>query len=370
MRLKEIINKAVWEGFLSECQEKTFLQSWNWGEFQKMEGNKIWRWGIYKENSKFKSQNAKLVAAALVVKIEAKRGTFLFIPHGPIIKNQKLKLETLQVFLSELKKLAQEEKASFIRIAPVWDRTEENIKIFRDLNFRKAPIHMHPELSWELDISFSEEDLLMKMRKTTRYLIRRAIKNEEIEVVKSKNINDVEIFNQIYQETAKRHRFVPFSLKYLKNEFSVFNKDNQSLILLGKYREEPIASAIIIYWQDCGYYHQGASLSKYDSNKIPVSYLLQWEAIKEAKKRGCQRYNFWGITPLKEKNQENKTEEEKSKKIADFLDKSHPWYGLSLFKIGFGGNLKEYVETQDFPLSKRYYFTYLVEKIRKRKRGL
>ena len=22
---------------------------------------------------------------------------------------------------------------------------------------------------------------------------------------------------------------------------------------------------------------------------------MQWEAIKEAKKRGCSKYNFWGI---------------------------------------------------------------------------
>ena len=33
MEIKEITNKSEWESFLLQCTEKTFLQSWNWGEF-------------------------------------------------------------------------------------------------------------------------------------------------------------------------------------------------------------------------------------------------------------------------------------------------------------------------------------------------
>jgi len=47
MEIKEINNKEIWENFLSAIKKKTFLNSWNWGEFQKKEGNKIWRLGIY-----------------------------------------------------------------------------------------------------------------------------------------------------------------------------------------------------------------------------------------------------------------------------------------------------------------------------------
>ena len=51
---QEITNKEVWEEFLLKCEEKTFLQSWNWEEFQERnglpagrQGNKIWRLGIF-----------------------------------------------------------------------------------------------------------------------------------------------------------------------------------------------------------------------------------------------------------------------------------------------------------------------------------
>jgi len=357
MIISEIDDKNIWENFLLECRDKTFLDSWNWGEFQKMMGNKIWRLGIL--------ENDVLISVALITEIKAKRGKFLFCPHGPIIKKQETqnRRQILGELLLELKKIAKNNRVSFIRISPIWEKNEENIRIFKELGFRQAPIHMHPELTWELDITPDEERLLMQMRKTTRYLIRQAQKNKDIEISQSQKIEDVEIFNKIYQETVDRHHFIPFSLSYLKNEFLSFTPDDQSVqknqgcpecteeqiaTFIGKYKGEIISSAMIIFWQGIAFYHQGASSLKY--SKIPVSYLLQWEAIREAKKRGCNIYNFWGIAPGN--------------------DPGHPWTGLTLFKMGFGGYKKEYVKTQDFIISKKYWLNYLVEKIRKSKRGL
>jgi len=345
MEIKEINNKEIWENFLSAIKKKTFLNSWNWGEFQKKEGNKIWRLGIYNQG--------QLNGNALIIKVEAKRGTFLFVPHGPQVLSNKL--QALESLLNRLKEIAREEKASFIRISPIWERNEENVKIFKDFKFKNAPIHIHPEVTWQLDIAPSEEELLINMRKTTRYLIRQGQKNNDIEIIQSSDIKDLEKFNKVYQETIQRHHFAPFSLNCLENQFSSFLGDNQISLFLGKYKNEVVSSAVIVFWQNIGFYHHGASLSKYQ--KIPVSYLLQWEAIKEAKKKGCQIYNFWGIAPeIKDKS--------------DLAKSKHPWAGLTLFKMGFNGSKKEYVKTQDYPISKKYYLTYIFEKIRKIKRGL
>ena len=55
MEVKEIKDKEIWEDFFARCEEKTFLQSWNWGEFQERigsaSGGKIWRLGVYEENN-------------------------------------------------------------------------------------------------------------------------------------------------------------------------------------------------------------------------------------------------------------------------------------------------------------------------------
>jgi lipid II:glycine glycyltransferase (peptidoglycan interpeptide bridge formation enzyme) len=176
---------------------------------------------------------------------------------------------------------------------------------------------------------------------------RRAFKIEDLKIKKSQNPKDIEIFNTLYQKTVNRHHFIPFSLNYLKNEFSAFLADGQILMFLAEYQGECLASAIIIFWQGMAFYHQGASSQKYP--KIPASYLLQWEAIKEAKNRGCKIYNFWGITEID--------------------SKKHPFWGLTCFKKGFGGYEKKYVKTQDLPLSIGYWLTFAFEKLRKKKRG-
>ena len=344
MKIQEIIEKKQWEDFALLCSEKTFCQSWNWGEFNKKMGDSYWRFGIY--------DGEKLIGISQVLKISAKRGTFLFVPHGPLFKEQGKEKEIISTLLEHLKKLGKENKADFIRLAPLIERNEENKNIYKDLGFRTAPIHMHPELTWELGLKDSEEQILANMRKTTRYLIKQGEKNDDVVIEQSQSYGDLEAFEEVYKITADRHSFVPFSMKYLENELKSFINDNEIVIFSGKYNGEIVASAMVIYWSGGAFYHQGASSLKYP--KIPVSYLVQWHAIKEAKKRGCKTYNFWGIAPESELE----------------AKENHPWKGLSLFKKGFGGYKKEYVKTQDYPLSLRYWPICIFEEIRKRQRNL
>ena len=342
MEIREIKNKQEWEDFLLKCKRKSFLDSWNWGEFQNSLGDKIWRFGVFDKED--------IISVALVIKKTAKRGSFILIPHGPVTQDGiKDKKEVIELFLSELKKIAKEEKVDFIRISPIWERTKENKKIFSNLGFRLRPLHTHPESSWKLDITASEEDLMRNMRKTTRYLIRQAQKNKDIEIFESKNIEDIEIFNKMHLEVVKKQKFVPFSIEYFKKEFSAFLPDNQISIFFAKYKGKIIAASYEIFWSDMVFYHHAALLPEY--NKIPVSYLLQWEAIKEGKRRGCKTYDFWGYSdPVK--------------------NPKHPYSGPTLFKMGFGGYKDEYVKTQDFVITGKYWLNYIIETARRIKRGL
>ena len=344
MEIQEVRDKNIWENFLSECNNRTFLQSWNWGEFNKSMGNKIWRLGFY--------DRGELISVCLITFIEAKRGKFLLIQHGPNIKEQKpeSKEQILRVLLGEIKNIRQEETADFVRVAPLLERNKENSKIFRNLGFKKSPMHASAyEATWKLGLTLPEEELLKNMRKTTRYLIRRAQKDANIEIFRRWSIDDVDTFYQIHQEVVRSQKFTPFSLEYLKNEFSAFLPDNQISLFFGEYKGEIIAAAYVIFWSNIGFYHHAALLPQY--HKIPVAYLLQWEAIKEAKRRGCSLYDFWGYVNPRE-------------------NPSHPWAGPTLFKMGFGGKPCQYLKTQDLALSKKYWLTYLFEKLRKSKRGL
>ncbi|MDO8486281.1 MAG: peptidoglycan bridge formation glycyltransferase FemA/FemB family protein [Candidatus Staskawiczbacteria bacterium] len=348
MEIVEISNpptggKKEWEDFILSCKEKTFLQSWNWGEFHVSLGNKIWRFGVFDEG--------KIIAVALVIKIYARRGSFLLVPHGPVIKSEinEIKFNIVSVLKNKLEVLARQEKIDFIRISPIFKRTEENNKLFKDLKFRIGPLHYHPESSWKLDISKNEDEILSQMRKTTRYLIKQSQNNKDIEIIKSTDVKDMEIFYKMHQEVVKVQKFVPFSLDYLSKEFLSFLSDNQILLFFAKYKGNIIAGSFEIFWSGIGFYHHAALLPEF--KKLPVSYVLQWEAIKEAKVRNCGIYDFWGYSdPIKNPN--------------------HPYSGPTLFKMGFGGEKYEYVKTQDFIISQKYWLNYIIELARKIKRGL
>ncbi len=177
------------------------------------------------------------------------------------------------------------------------------------------------------------------MRKTTRYLIKKAQKIG-VKVEKSYNI---ETFLNLYKNTSIRQGFIPH--KGLKEEFDIFAKGGKAILYFASYNGGIIAGALILFIGNQAIYHHGASLS----NEIPASYLIQWDAILEAKNRHMKIYNFWGIAP--------------------FGKEGHPWKGLTLFKTGFGGRVQEYLHTQDVPFSNLYYFTYFIESLRRLKKG-
>lgn len=345
MYIKEIFDITNWESFISRHSPQSLFQSFNWGEIlEKIQNSSVsasresriqnlWRFGIY--------DDIRLVGIAQVNKVIARKGNFLHIRHGPILSEWKK--EYLSFFLHKIKDLADKEKAKFIRISPLIQNTLENRIFIKSLGFINAPIYgMDGEYYWVLELKKTQEELLAGMRKTTRYLIRQAQKLG-IEIVKSKDIADIDEFLNLYKQTARRHNFIEH--KGIKEEFEILLKDNQILLFKGYYGKRLLSAAIIIFYNHQAIYHHSASIEQ----KIPVNYLLQWEVIKEAKKRNMNLYNFWGIAP-----------EDKTK---------HPWQGLTSFKKGFGGEKREYLHTQDLPLSILYCTTYILESFRKIRKG-
>lgn len=340
MTITESLNKDALENFLGSINNiKIFTQSWNFGEFIKKQNQKIWRLGIYDRDN--------LIGACFAYKITARRSNFLYIPHGPIIKDEKNKVAILKTLKNELTEISKKENIDCIRINSLLEKTEQNSEIFKNLGFQKAPLFIFTENFWIIDISKSENDLLKSMRKVHRYSIKKSIR-DGVAIKKVAGLEDLDSFYKIYLETAKRQKFTPYEYNFIKEEFDTFKENNGAEFFFAEYQNKILSSALIIYYSDSAYYHHGASLNLFP--KIQASYLLHWEVIKEAQKRNLKFYNMWGVAPLNAKN--------------------HPWQGLTFFKTGFGGKLYECLPTQDLPLTKKYWLNYLVEKFRKFKKNL
>lgn len=325
MTLREITSSNEWEKFWLAHGSNALFQSWLWSDVLKARGEKIWRLGFY--------AGSTLVGIALVTLVAAKRGRFLHVRHGPILADEKRWPEVMR----ELRTIATRERVWLIRISPLVDELPSYSGLI------PSPIHaMDAEICWVLDLGASEDSLLANMRKTTRYEIRRAQKMG-VDVSVSKNENDLNHFMILYQNTASRQGFVGH--QGIREEYEIFSRVSQAVLFLGKYQGEITAGALILFSGDQAIYRHGASIR----SEAPVSYLVQWEAIKLAKKRGVKVYNFWGIAP----NENPK----------------HPWWGLTLFKKGFGGREVRYIHSHDLPVSPLYVVPRTIETFRRFVKG-
>lgn len=334
INIAEIDKKILWEKFVNSYPKTNFLQSWNWGQFHQKLGKIIRRVGFY--------DGKKLVGVMLCIVEQAKRATYLTVPGGPLI--DWINTEQIQLFKKIVEDIAKKMGCAFIRVRPQIFEDEKNSKLFKSLGFKNAPMHLHAELTRQLDLNKTEDQLLSEMRKTTRYEIRKAIKLG-IKITVSKDTKDIDDFYKLQKETAKRQHFVEFDLKFLKEQFASFVKDDQVALLSAYLGTKKLAQAFVIFYGEEADYHYGASTL--EGRKYPGAYLIQWEAIKEAKKRGIKRYNLWGVAPEGEIN--------------------HRFWGVSVFKRGFGGEDVEYLHARDLVVNPFVYkINWLIESARKK----
>lgn len=344
MRIAQITDLAAWEKFVQDQPYTLFTQSTHYADFHRSMGEQGWIWGAFDDND-------QLILGTLVISVHARRGNFLFIPYGPVWAHGASPDSVSQAglaVLEELKKFGRAHNYHFIRTSPFTPDLPETQAHYKEAGFRDAPIHMLAEHTWLLDLQPTEGTLLADMEKNHRNLIRRCQK-EGVRVEFSSSDEAVADFNRLHDITAARHKFHRFSRSYISQEFAAFAPTGQAVVGRAYLADGTLDSAaIFMYYGTMSAYRHGASLMT--DKKIPTSYLLQWEAIRRAQEQGMRWHNFWGIAP-------------------DGAPATHPFYGITHFKKGFGGQPYPLLHCQDFPLSWRYWPNWIVETVRSIRRG-
>lgn len=323
--VKTVEKQSEWDKFVTSHPDANFLQSWDFYEFYRSRGFDIVRRGIYDENNRLVGVYAGEVEPA-------KRGRHLAVAGGPIFDwtNQEIK----NLIFSDMKQQAKKLKCTFVRVRPQLQNTPENAKIFQQLGFRKAPMYLSVEFAGVLNLENSEEEILKNMRQRLRRALRKAEKNQ-ITIEKTSDPKAIHDFYQIELQTAKRHDFYAFSEDFLTKQFAAFAKNDEAVLYIAKLNGEILAENFMIFYGNEASYHYGVSSEL--GTKYSGAPLLHMEAMRDARKRGIKRYNFWGIV--------------------DENDTKHRFYGVSVFKRGFGVEELKYLEARDLVLDKISYYT-------------
>jgi lipid II:glycine glycyltransferase (peptidoglycan interpeptide bridge formation enzyme) len=337
LTIRPITDQTQWNNFIISCPVQTFLHSWQWGQVQQQMGEPVQCLGIFSHD--------QLIGAALVITVQARRGWHYLIPHGPVAADDATVYRIIPALIQHLQIKAPSRIAA-IRIAPLLVSSPITDAFFTRHNFVPAPLHVHAELTWVLDINHSDEELLAGMRKTTRQSIRKALAQGVTTTIVTDD-TALPNFWQLYQQTKQRHHFIPWSYNMLAAQLKTFSSTSNVFTITAQHENRAVAAAILIHFGSTVYYYHGASVKLPSS--VPASQLIQWHAIQAARARQANLYNFWGIAP---DNQPH-----------------HPFTGITTFKKGFGGHAINYAHAQDLPLNWRYWPLWSLEKYRQLKKG-
>src|SRR3990172_1065643 len=112
--MRPMVSEKRWESFISKNAPQALFQSWAWGETQEKLHTRVFRFGFY--------SGSTLIGIAQVVRVPARRGTFLHVRHGPVLIDYSSK--TLRSIIKPLTALAMRERAWFIRMSPLLEPSD------------------------------------------------------------------------------------------------------------------------------------------------------------------------------------------------------------------------------------------------------
>ena len=332
--MRDAASREVWDGFIKSHPESNFLQSWDFYEFHLARGKKIVRRLVY--------NGEKIIGAYAGVVETAKRGTYLAIAGGPILdwKNRGVVRE----IFDDIKTEAKKHGCVFARIRPQLELSEKSLALMKELGLKKAPMYLSVEFAGVLDLNKTEEEILAGASQGFRRKLRKAMKNE-VEITADTDDGAIEEFCKLEKLHAERQKYVAFSGDFLRKQFEAFRKEGEVIIYTAKKDGEVLAQNFMIFYGPEASYHYGVSSEL--GTKYSAAPLLHLAAMEEARKRGCIRYNLWGIV------EPNET--------------SHRFYGVSEFKRSFGCQELHYTPAHDMILKPLFYQkTKLIENARKR----
>jgi peptidoglycan pentaglycine glycine transferase (the first glycine) len=276
------MEKKTWNQFILEHGPRSgrFLQSWEWGEFQKVVGERVRR-------EKFLEDGKVIGLAQWLDKKVSLLGEYSFCPKGPIGVWQP-----------------RDSHQMFLRVEPA----DSDLP-----RYARKSIELNPAHTCITDLSPSEDGLLATMHQKTRYNIRLAQKHEvDISLTGGNFMSAWSLFKQ----TSSRGQFRLHSRGYYEKMLESLHRDCRAFLATASHEGNLLAANVMIDFGDTRTYLHGASSNEHRNLMGP--YLLHWELMRDAKAHGLLFYDWWGVAP------------------AD-APLSHSWAGISRFKRGFGG---------------------------------
>ena len=339
------INAEKWENFLLAFPEAHILQTRQWGELKSNYG-----WETVRVITGSSAADPKGQSGAQILFRSMPLGFSIgYIPKGPVSQRETRENGLAgQALWGEIDSICRNRRAIFLKVEPDLLESEVVAQESTIASTRKAPtgfrVSMHsiqPPRTILVDIGDGEDGILGRMKQKTRYNIRLAQKKGIVVSTKA----DLDTFHRLMRITGQRDHFPVHSPAYYQDAYEFFHPKGQCELFQAEFDGLPIASLMAFAHGPRAWYFYGASADVH--RDLMPAYLLQWEAMRWARGRGCRIYDLWGVP-----------DHEYDFLESQFSTRSGGLWGVYRFKRGFGGQLHRAEGPWDrvyFPLIYNFY---------------
>jgi lipid II:glycine glycyltransferase (peptidoglycan interpeptide bridge formation enzyme) len=298
------------------------LQSWRWGAFKQHHGWFAHRLLIDDPSGKAMAQVLYRFKGPVSIG---------YIPRGPVMHGDSAILWPL--LLGQIDASARKNRAIMTIIEP-----NDSLGLtgsFKEAGVVKGPAHLQPGRTVKLPLA-DDDAMVNKMHQKTRYNVRLAQRRGVVIEQHQADRDAVDAFYRLMRDTAQRNDFDIHSQDYYNDFLHVFGSD--AVMFFARVDEGALAAVLVAacFGKEAIYMY-GASSTEHRAHG--AAFLLQFEAMRWGRDRGCETYDLWGIPD----QDPEKVSSDNESAIAG--TRGADWRGLYRFKTGFGGDIVTYPGT-------------------------
>jgi hypothetical protein len=160
--------------------------------------------------------------------------------------------------------------------------TNDQWPMTNDQRFRQDSWPMLATRTIRVDLRPSEQDIVKTFKKDCRAILR----NIQYSVFNIQ-VNDFGGFYEMWRKANHIKNLWTPNKQHFDALVESFGKKCFSVTI------NSLAGCVVLMHQETAYYYYAGSLP--EGKKLHLPYLVVWEAMKEAKKRGCKIWDFEGI---------------------------------------------------------------------------
>ncbi len=241
-------------------------------------------------------------------------------------------------FLDSLISHLRDKQVLFLQIEPIEEITP--LQDTKPTECYKKFLTPHTRI---IHLDRSLDEILIGMHEKGRYNIRLAEKRwvsiQKVDATKE----NIDIWMRLLMETTTRDGFFQNSRSYYETFVTELQDAQSGWLYFAFFEGKVIAAGIFVFFLNSAIYYYWASSTDREMRKHMAPYLLQWNAIKEAKSRGLALFDFlW---------------------VADPENQHDPLQWVTEFKEKFGWERRELPKKHMFILSWKYQGLNLLRKI-------